>query len=225
MTSFKPNKIFLDSETVSEQLRSARQAKKIKVETAAKKLGINPQYIYALEKGEQDKLPRGVYGKNFLREYSVYLGLDYDEIKKNFEKELEFLKEENDKNLFSRQIVKKHYFLAIPKIIKNSIIFTIVFICFSYLGYSMKKNFSAPSLFIETPMENMVTSEKMININGKTEAESQVIINGEQILSDNSGRFSEKINLKDGVNTITITAKRKYGGENTVKRQILVKES
>ncbi len=224
MPIFKHNKIFLDSETVSEQLRRARQSRGLKAEKVAERLNINPKYIEALEKGEFDKLPKGIYAQNFLREYALFLNLDYDDLKKIFKKELQLGEETTSKQLFSRQVAKRRYFWTTPKIIRNSVIFVIVFVCFIYLGLAMKKNFSRPSLYIESPAENMVTSQKTIEINGQTEAESQIIINGEPILSDSAGRFTEKVNLKEGVNIITITAKRKYGRENTVERQILVKE-
>ena len=79
MLKFKSNKILLDSETVAERLRGARQAKNIKLEEAAKKLNISYKYLRALERGEYDKLPAGVYGKNFLREYAFFFGFSHVE--------------------------------------------------------------------------------------------------------------------------------------------------
>lgn len=224
MSPFKHNKIFLDSETLSEQLRTARQEKNLKVEKIAEKLNISPKYIEALEKGDFEKLPKGVYGKNFLREYALFLGLNYHNLKKIFEKEAETADESDTQKLFSRQIAKARYFLAIPKIIRNFAIFTVVVICFSYLGYAIKKIYLPPSLLVENPIENLTIKEKTINVAGKTETESQVTINGEAVLSDGAGRFNEEINLKEGLNTITITARKKYGKENTITRQILVEE-
>ena len=40
MKFFKSNKIYLDSETVAEQLRSARQTKNLKLEAVAKKINV-----------------------------------------------------------------------------------------------------------------------------------------------------------------------------------------
>ena len=225
MPPFKHNKIFLDSETVSERLRLARQSRGLKLEKVAERLNINPKYIEALEKGDFDKLPKGIYGKNFLREYALFLNLDYNDLKKIFEQELEIAEEPQRQKPFSRQVAKRHYFLAMPKIIRNLIIFIIILVCFTYLGLAMKKNFFQPSLYVESPAENLITSQKTVEINGQTEAESQIIINGEPVLSDSAGRFSERVNLKEGINIITITAKKKYGRENTVERQVLVKNS
>lgn len=224
MASFINNKIYLDIDTVSEQLRSARQFRGLKIKDIAQKLNIKPKYIDMLEKGDFAGLPRGAYGKNFLREYCIFLNLDYEEIKTSFEKEIDITKEASPKDLFSFSVAKVRYFLAAPKIIKNVIITTVVLAFFFYLGSSVKNIVSPPSLLVEAPSENYITNDKIININGIAESESQIIINGESVLSDTSGRFSKKINLKKGLNVITVIAKKKYSRENVITRQILVKE-
>lgn len=220
---FKSNKIFLDIETVAEQFRSVRQEKELKIEEVAKRLNINKKYLEALEKGNFNELPTGVYGKNFLREYSLFLGLDYKELDKIFQKELSTEKKLLQKDLFSRQVAHIRYFLATPKIIKNIIIASVVIICFIYLGVAIKDATSPPALFIESPLENIIINDRTINIIGATEAEAQILVNGQHVLSDTEGNFFKKIDLKNGINIITITAKKKYGRENTIKRQILVK--
>ncbi len=181
MNQFRTNRIFLDSETVAEQLRSARQEKKLKIEDAAQKLNISRKYLEALEKGDFGKLPAGIYGKNFLREYSVFLGLDYNELEKIFQKEADIMGD-------------------------------------------FPRNKSPPYLFIENPRSNLAITEKKINIIGIAEAEAQITINGKQVLTDANGRFTERISLKNGINIITVIAKKRYGREKIIKRQVLVKD-
>ncbi len=224
MNQFRTNRIFLDSETVAEQLRSARQEKKLKIEDAAQKLNISRKYLEALEKGDFGKLPAGIYGKNFLREYSVFLGLDYNELEKIFQKEADIMGDFPRNKLFSRQIAKMRYFLAMPKIIKNVVISIIVIICFAYLALAVKTVISPPYLFIENPRSNLAITEKKINIIGIAEAEAQITINGKQVLTDANGRFTERISLKNGINIITVIAKKRYGREKIIKRQVLVKD-
>jgi transcriptional regulator with XRE-family HTH domain len=221
---FKSQKIFLDSETVSEQLRAARQAKNLKLEDVSQKLNISQKYLKALETGETSKLPAGIYGKKFLKEYAVFLGLDYDDLEESFQKELETMESSARNDLFSRQVARARYFLAMPKIIKSLIIIIIITVCFLYLGVALKKIVSPPYLIVENPPKNLITKEKTIKIIGATEAETQVIINGKQVLSDSNGRFAEQISLKEGVNIITITARKKHGREAVIKRQVLVRE-
>ncbi len=224
MNQFRANRILLDSETVAEQLRSARREKNLKLEDAARKLNIGQKYLEALEKGDFGKLPTGVYGKNFLREYSVFLGLDYNELEKIFQKELDAAGSSPRHKLFSRQVAKTRYFLAMPKIIKNFIISIVVVTCFIYLALAVKAIVSPPYLLITSPRENFATKEKTINIAGVAEAESQIAINGKQALTDENGNFSETVSLRNGINVITITAKKRYGREKIIKRQVLVKE-
>ncbi|PIT95472.1 hypothetical protein CO116_01450 [Candidatus Falkowbacteria bacterium CG_4_9_14_3_um_filter_38_19] len=223
MNSFVSNKLFLDNETVAEQLRRARQDKKIKLKQVAKKLNINEKYLASLEKGEYDKLPRGVYGKNFLREYANWLGLDYQELAKAYNGELNIYQPQGAKELFAKQVVKKQYLWAIPKITRNILIIAIVAICFVYLGWRFNKIISPPDLLIYSPVENLITVQSTVEVLGKTEAEAQIIINNEIVLSDTSGNFSKTVSLKDGLNNISITASKKYGRSKTITRQILVK--
>lgn len=224
MLNFKSNKIIQNSEIISEQLIAARKEKKLKLEDIAKKLNINCKYLSALEKGEFQKLPKGVYGKNFLREYALFLGLDYGEISKIFDEETGSGSRGKNSELFSKQVVKPWHFLAVPKIVKNLIILTITLICFSFLGFRIKKIMAPPELSIYTPADNIFINSRVAQVAGKTEKESQIVINGELILSDKEGNFAKEVNLKTGVNTITITANKKYGRSKTIVKQILVKE-
>ena len=223
MNLFKSNKIYLDSETVAEQLRSARQAKKLKLGQIAKQLNINEKYLIALEKGEYEQLPHGVYGKNFLREYALFLGLDYKTLARDYETEINFLELKGQKDLFSKQVVKARYLLAMPKIFKSILIFLIISVCFIYLGYRVNKIISPPLLVISQPAANLITNQTALRVAGRTEAEASLTINGQTVLFDKNGDFSQTIRLKNGINIITIIASKKHGRANTVIRQILVK--
>lgn len=221
---FKSNKIYLDSETISEQLRSARQAKKLKLSQIAKKLNINEKHLTALEKGEYEKLPHGVYGKNFLREYALFLGLPYKKLAKDYETEINLIEPRRQKELFSKQVIKKRYLLAMPKILKNSLIFLTICVGFIYLGYRVNKIISPPLLIITSPAADSTTSQTSLEVSGRTEAEASLMINGQTVLTDKNGDFFQIISLKNGVNIITVTANKKYGRGNTIIKQILVKE-
>ena len=223
MKSFISNKIYLDSETVAEQLRSARQAKKIKLSLIAKKLNINEKYLIALEKGEYKELPHGVYGKNFLREYALFLSLNYSQLAKDYETEINVAEPKRQKEIFSKQVVKERYLWAMPKILKNIIIFLVISVCFVYLGFRINKIISPPDLTVASPIANLITDQATLLVSGKTEAEANLTINDEAVLSDKTGNFSKIISLKNGINIITITASKKYGRNNTVIRQVLVK--
>jgi transcriptional regulator with XRE-family HTH domain len=215
------------SEVVAEQLYQRRLEKGLKLAEVATKINIKREYLEALEKGEYNKLPAGVYGKNFLKEYAIFLGLDYKRLVKDFQSEKIISPEEKNEGVFPRQIVKKHNFLIFPKIVKNFIIIAVTLVCLFYLGFCLKKIISPPMLEVTEPQDNQLINENFVNVLGKTEAEAEIAINGELITleqGESESIFTKKVNLKTGLNIIIITARKKYGREVTIKRQILVNE-
>jgi cytoskeletal protein RodZ len=205
---------------LGERLRSSRELRQIPREIAAKKLKIRIEYLIAMEENRFDRLPAGLYGKNYIREYGELLKISKDEIKKWLDSNFETVNESN--NPFSQKIVRKKEFIVFPKLIRNIILILIFSACLFYLGSYFKKIVSPPELNIYQPDKNLKISENFIEIKGESESEAEIKINGETILNNNNGFFYTTINLKKGVNNIIITAKKKYSQEASVLRQILV---
>lgn len=222
MNPFRKKKILLEADALSGELRTAREKKGLKLEEAAAKLNINPAYLEALEKGRFDRLPQGVYGKNFLREYAQFLGLDAEELVKIFAVYNSPTQKGQQKELFAKQVAKAHYFLTLPKIIKGVLLLLVVAACLYYLNFRLQKIVAPPRLFLNNPQENLVTKKNSIEVAGFTEPEAQILVNGEVALGDTNGYFSQTVSLKNGLNTITVTAQKKYGRKNTIVRQIMV---
>ncbi|MFA5754632.1 MAG: helix-turn-helix domain-containing protein [Patescibacteria group bacterium] len=218
MTAFTPKKLPLE-ESLGEKLRQARRLKNLRLEEAAQLTKIRGDYLMALEEERFDHLPAGLYGKNFLREYAIFLGLDVREIMKDLESELAYAPKDDP---FSQKIVKKHKFIIFPKIIRNLIIFLAIAVCFIYLIFYFKRVVTPPGLTITEPADNLITEANSFVIKGLTEREAEVTINGELVLNNDGGKFYQPVNLKQGQNNIIIKAKKKYSRENTVTRQILV---
>ena len=181
MKSFVKNKINTDYDLIATELKRKRIDKKLSLEEVSLKTKINIKYLIALEDGDFLSLPKGLYGKNFLKQYSVFLGLSISNILEVYN-DSRVLKKDQTKNLFSNQVVKNKYFLAIPSLFKNLIILSIVLVFFSYLIFSFQKLNTAPSMVIDFPPDNFITSEKNVEIRGFVEKEVDVSINGEEIL-------------------------------------------
>ncbi|MFA5184536.1 MAG: helix-turn-helix domain-containing protein [Patescibacteria group bacterium] len=218
MTAFTPKKLPLE-ETVGEKLRQARHYKNLKIEDVAKRLNIRKEYLSALEEEDFDRLPTGLYSKKFLKEYASFLGLRTNDLLKNWR-----LSSEGGypADPFSQKVVKKNKFIIFPRIIRNILIAAAVLICFLYLTFYFKKIIFPPTLNIIEPEKNMLTTKDSILIKGETEPGAEIKINGEIVLNNDNGNFSQSINLKKGLNNIVITAKKKYSREKIVNRQILV---
>jgi cytoskeletal protein RodZ len=218
MPVFTPKKLAVE-DTAGERLRQARHNHCLEIAPIAKKLNIRPEYLLAMEDERFDKLPAGLYGKNFLKEYARFLGLKPQELLKNLDDSI-FGEKNNDP--FSQKVLTSRKLLVWPKIIKNILISGAVLICFLYLAFYFKNIVTAPDLIITQPDKNISTAENSITISGQTEPEAEVKINGEVVLNNNRGNFSQVVNLKKGLNSIVISAQKKYSRGQTVTRQILV---
>lgn len=222
MNSFKSNKIVLELDALAEELRQARINRGLRLDQVAARLNINQKYLAALEAGDFNQLPAGVYGKNFLKEYAQFLKLDYKKFLEIFENNLSVSQVEQKRGIFSKQVASPKHFLIVPKIIKAFVLLIIVVACLYYLNFLLEKIVAPPRLIINQPAPNLITKNKSVTVRGLTEAEAEILINGETIISQVGGQFFKEVELKDGLNIITITAQKKYSEKKTEVRQILV---
>jgi cytoskeletal protein RodZ len=218
MVSFIPKKIS-EQDSLGEELRRARNEKKLNIDEVSKIIQIRRDYLLALEAEDFDLLPSGLYGKNFLKKYADFLKIEPKKIA-DFLQQLESTGQKDDP--FSQKVLNKKKFLIFPKIVRNILVSLAVLACFLYLVFYFKNTFIPPKLEITQPQQNLMISETTILISGETEPGAEVTINDELILADNNGNFSQLINLKKGMNTLKISAKKKYSRENIIIRQILV---
>ncbi len=224
MNDFKTTKIIPENEAIAEELRVTRKEQNISLKDASEKLKINIKYLEILETGQFNKLPSAVYGKNFLREYASFLGINPEAMVETYMSEIEGQRTEEKNNLFSKKIPRAIYFLTAPKIIKNFLIFLAVAVILSYLGFYINNITSPPALNIIEPKNDIATIENSVKIIGKSDPEAKIIINDTSVLMNPEGVFEKEVSLKKGINTITITAEKKYSKKNIITRKIIVRE-
>lgn len=222
MKFFTRNKISEQFEEAADKLKQARRQKKLSLDQVAKTINISAKYLEAIEKNQLKKLPAGLYGKNFIREYANFLGVDAKEVI-----ELFGLSNGHSHNgtsdIFAQKIPGNKYFISLPKIITAVTITCLVIACIGYLGFRLKNIISPPILTITNPMSDLTIEKNYIDIQGLTEPEAEVTINGEIVLTDPAGFFIKKVSLKSGLNTISIAAQKKYSRKNLIEKKILVK--
>jgi len=218
MNAFVPKRIY-PKESWGEKLRQARLAKNIRLEEASRRLHIRQEYLVCLEEERLEQLPAGLYGKNFFREYASFLGIKDKEMLSAIEAKLSANK---DTDPFSQKVISQKQFLVLPKIFRNLIAVLAIVFCLLYLSFYFKKIISPPELEISSPAGNLATSSLTFIIEGQTDKEAEVRINGELVLNNHDGIFTQIVNLKRGMNEITITSKKKYSREKIINRQILV---
>ncbi len=220
MVSFSFHKINSDCELVAQNLKKARLERGLKLETAASKIKISADYLSAIESGDISRLPEGVYRRKIIKEYADFLGVDCAP----FFNKLASAPRSRIRRMFVEKSGKYIRLIILPKIAKNVLTILIIGACFIYLENRFSGVVSPPALAVENPRESFTTSEKSIVVRGSTEPETEVLINGKKILSGMDGNFREQVDLRSGMNKITIIAKKKFGKERVVVKQILVKD-
>lgn len=84
-------------ESIGECLKRAREARGEQIDRIAKILRISQSYLEALEADDRSRLPEQVYALGFLKSYAAYLGLDPNELVKNYK--VNFLRLPRPENL------------------------------------------------------------------------------------------------------------------------------
>ena len=69
---------------IGEKLKEARESMGITIEEAAEDLKLRPSQIENIEEGNKESFKDVFYLKMFIKNYSKYLGLDYDEMVEEF---------------------------------------------------------------------------------------------------------------------------------------------
>lgn len=202
--------------TIGGILKQARLSQGWELTEVAKKTGIEVKYLDFLEADDFYKLPGPTYTKGFLKRYAEFLNLSAEKIIEQWEKIFK-----KDKILIEKPNKPKKFRITELSFRTALILVFIVFV-FLYLGLNIRRILSVPKIEIIFPAEDLVVKESSITIKGKTDkGTTEVFINGRPI-EQNNNYFEQKIDLLPGINTIEISAKKKYSKSVVVQRKIVV---
>lgn len=213
-----------------EKLKKIRQKKKINLDIVEEKTQIQKKYLKAIEDCDYKNLPGQIYARNFVKEYCLFLGIEaqvfLDQLANDYDIIERELKNENHNYKKNMKSYKGYGLMSVlnPAFYKNVIVGLIFIFCFTYLGVEAKSVFDPPMLEVISPINNTVINERLVEIKGKTESETNLFINDKQVLTDNDGNFSENISLQSGVNILKISASKKYSKTNIIYKKVLVVE-
>ena len=174
MNNFNSHTILENNEIIAKELRRARLAKKISLLEASKQLKMNIVYLEALERGDFESLPTGVYRHNFLREYAIFLGLSSSDLINLFTQDKTKKVAHSQEDLFVKKASHVHYFVTIPRLVKNLLIFSASAVCLIYLAICINAIISPPELIVNSPSLDIITEEKEIVVAGVTDPEAEV---------------------------------------------------
>ena len=215
--------------SLGERLRARREQLRLTIEAAARACNVPARYLVAIESGAFNTLPGEVYGKNFVRAYSGYLGMEAQECMDLYRTHhAVYRKTQKDLPHDIRKPVERisrAHLVVTPRIIRNAALGLVALACLAYLGIKIKAIVTPPVLVVEQPANSIVTTESFIDVRGHTERDTTLAINGQQVLADSNGTFTETLELQSGVNVIEIVANKRHGKQTKVYRQVVVTEA
>lgn len=217
--------------TLGNFLKTTRQNKGWELKDIERKIKISESYLQALEESDYYRLPSPTYTRGFLERYAEFLELDVKSVIERYRQESRFFEAKEKilrKELSQSSLPGFRTFLKGKKIMSFDLekfgVFIIFGIFLVYFIWTISQIILPPKITIFFPPDNFETKEKVIQIKGQVIGEAVVKINGQIISKIEKGGFEETINLTTGINSIIISAKKKYSPETIVQRRIMVKE-
>ena len=206
--------------TVGAMLHEAREKKGLTPEKVERAIKIRERFIIAIEHDEFSTLPSLSYAKGFVRNYAEFLGLPIDEIMAIFRRQtLEIPKS----SLLPHGVtdpLNTPFFQLTPSRFLTLIVTVLLLLFFSYLGFQYRRIHANPTLYIDAPIDQSIVTQKRIAVEGKTDPDATVTINGVSTVVRDDGRFFEQIAMDVGVNKIQIVASSRFGQTTTVVREV-----
>jgi len=210
--------------TVGQILKEERERKFYTLDEIEKATKIRKELLLALEAGEYQKLPPPTFVQGFIKNYGKFLGLEGGKLLAVFRRE--FSEGKNPPRILDSLLspVDKKKFRLTPTKLLVGVIFTLITIFFVYLWFQYRFLVGAPFLEVREPADQLNTNSSEIMVSGRTDPESKVSINNQEIQVDQSGKFSQQIKLSDNINNVIITATFSSGKESKVQRTVFLKK-
>lgn len=206
--------------TVGIILKEARLARGIKLSDVEEATKIRRKFLEAIEEDEYQSLPSLSYAKGFVKNYSEYLGLDSRNVLAFFRRQTN---EISKSSLLPKGVeapLNASGFHLTPGRFLAMVALTLAGLFFVYLGTQYRKLHTPPSLTIESPRDKTVTTQRQLDVLGKTDPDATVTVNGSSVLVRSDGKFFAQMLLEIGPNQLTVITTSRFGKTTTLSEEI-----
>jgi cytoskeletal protein RodZ len=203
--------------TLPERLLAARERKGVDLYRAERDTKIRARYLAALEHGEYAELPGAVYTKGFLRNYALYLGLDPEDVIRQWKRE------RGDAQVAAEPVLSVPKPLAAPRqgltfspVIVVAALLTIVIGAFAvYMGVQLVRFAKPPTLALTNPPQAVIDVAEettTYQLRGTTIPGATVTVTAAgreqpyRVSADGTGRWVADVDLRRGRNQFDIAA-------------------
>lgn len=198
-----------------QRLLAARERKSVDLFRAERDTKIRARYLEALEQGDWRALPGAVYTKGFLRNYALYLGLDPEEVLREWRRERGNV-QEAEPIVVPRALPAPRRGLAFSPAIVWAALLTVGVIAFAvYLGVQVLRFARPPILTVSDPAVAALTldgSPSSYVLHGTSIPGATITIatpgrdQPYRVSAGLDGSWSMEVDLRRGRNQFTISA-------------------
>jgi len=213
----------MQTQTVGDLLRSAREKAHFTLEDLAENTHIKLEYLAALEENNFDVLPAATFIKAYIRNYARVFKLDEKPL-------LAILRRDYEESVKGQLIPREFLYPQLKKktlwspihlvFISVMSIFTVFFAYALWQWFQLNR---PPMLVLTNPVEDAEVSSRVI-FKGHTKTDAILTINASPVALREDGSFETELYLpQEGTNTVTIKASDKNGKNTVLQRNIQVK--
>jgi cytoskeletal protein RodZ len=203
--------------TLPERLAAARERKGVDLGRAERDTKIRSRYLSALERGDYRDLPGTVYTKGFLRNYATYLGLDAEDVIRQWRRERGDQLGPEPMVVPPRPIAEPPRPLTFSPSIVVAALMTLGVVAFGvYLGVQLLRYARPPELAVTNPATAVLEVDDGVttySLEGTSTAGATVEITtaGQtqpyRTTAQSDGTWQVQVDLRRGKNEFQITAK------------------
>jgi cytoskeletal protein RodZ len=198
-----------------ERLYTARERKGVDLYRAERDTKIRARYLDALERGEWKSLPGAVYTKGFLRNYALYLGLDPEDVLRQWRRERGDIREA-EPIAVPKPLTAPRQGLTFSPGVAWAALLTLGVIAFvAYLGMQLLRFAKPPTLDVTHPATALVEVEEgttSYTLRGTSIPGASISISTPgreqpyRINAGTDGAWTAPVDLRRGRNQFTIEA-------------------
>lgn len=203
--------------TLGERLVAARERKGVDLHRAERDTKIRAHYLAALERGDDRDLPGAVYTKGFLRNYALYLGLDPDDVLRQWRQERGDAALAVPPIAVPRPLEAPRQGLTLTPGVIAAALLTVAVVAFvGYLGLQLVRFAKPPTITVTDPPVAVVEADEgttEYTLRGQSEPGATVEVSAPgrdqpyRVTAGPDGSWSVVVELRRGRNQFEVTAK------------------
>lgn len=205
---------------IGAQFQDERKRQNLTLSEVARATKIREEFLNAIEIGNYKKLPSSAYAYGFVRNYAKFLGLPVERSLALFRRDFD---EKKSIEILPKGLTSTEFSFPKFKIGRSAFLITaILVIVIAFLLFQYRSALFNPTLTIDSPGENQTINSLTVEVEGKTDPNATLTVEGEQIPIEADGSFKKKISVFPGKRSLVFQVENKFGRITSLERNINV---